>query len=692
MKTINLKTLALLLTVALPASAQQKQPISHDALWRMPRVGAPALSPDGQWAVFSVLEPAYKSADNVSDLWIVKTDGSAPARRLTSSKGGESGVAWSPDGKRIAFVAKREGDEFNQIYLLDVSGGEAVRFSNVATGARAPRWRPDGNALLFTSSVYPGAASDTANKRIAKERKDRGYNARVYDTFPIRDFDHWLTDTQPHLFVQSTDAGASARDLLAGTQLVGAIGYAGSSADDINAAWTPDGRSIVFTAQSTRNRSAFSDSPTHLYVIDASGGEPRAITSDSASYASVQFSKDGRTLYARRTAGGYVTYSHDRLASFSWPNVGAPNVLTANIDKSINDYDIAPDGKSFFLTVSEAGRTRIYRMPIGGGALTPLRAEPVGSYGGLDVAGPASAPVLVAQWQSAIRPPEIVRVDVANGTHRELTSITTAKVVALDLPPLREFWFTAKNGRRIHNFVALPPNFDENKKYPLFVVMHGGPHSAWMDEWGLRWHYHLLARPGYIVLLTDYSGSTGYSEAFARAIQNDPLKGPAQEINEAADEAIRLYPFIDASRQAAGGASYGGHLAYWQLATTDRYKALIAHAGAINPESQWGTSDVIWHREVMFGGPIWEQGNVWREQNAMRFASKFKTPTLLTVGELDYRVPINNTLEAWAALQRMQVPSRLIVFPDQNHWIMGGEDSRFFYSEVHAWLEKYLRN
>jgi dipeptidyl aminopeptidase/acylaminoacyl peptidase len=220
--------------------------------------------------------------------------------------------------------------------------------------------------------------------------------------------------------------------------------------------------------------------------------------------------------------------------------------------------------------------------------------------------------------------------------------------------------------------------------------MHGGPAGMWKDQFFLRWNYHLIAQPGYVVLMTDYVGSTGYGEAHAQGIQLDPLKTPADEINQAADEAIKRYPFIDATRQAAGGASYGGHLANWMQATTTRYKCLVSHAGLVNLEAQWGTSDAIYHRELQSGGPPWEQGTVWKTQNPIRFAAKFKTPVLVTVGERDFRVPLNNTLEYWSALQRMKVPSKLLVFPRANHWILNGEDSRFFYSELHAWLKRWL--
>jgi dipeptidyl aminopeptidase/acylaminoacyl peptidase len=284
----------------------------------------------------------------------------------------------------------------------------------------------------------------------------------------------------------------------------------------------------------------------------------------------------------------------------------------------------------------------------------------------------------------------VVRLDASSGRFEALSGFNTARAAAIDWQPLRHFWITSKAGKKIHSMIALPPEFDEHKKYPLLVLLHGGPASMWRDQFFTRWNYHLLATPGYVVLLTNYTGSTGFGEKFGQEIQLDPFRGPANEINEAADEAIHQFAFIDGNRQAAAGASYGGHLANWMQATTTRYKCLVSHAGLINLESQWGTSDGIYHRELQNGGPVWEQGKVWREQNPIRYAKNFRTPMLLSVGERDFRVPMNQTLENWAVLQRLQIPSRLIVWEEENHWIAKGEDSRYFYQELLGWLKKYL--
>lgn len=689
--------LSLLLFVVFPQNlfAQSKKPITHETMWLMKRVGAPVPSPDGRWVVFSLVEPAYDEKDQTSDLWIIPADGSARPRRLTFSKGAEGGVAWSPDSQRLAFSAKREGDDVNQIYIIDVAaGGEAVRATTLSTGARSPQWRPDGKALLFVSSVYPGAKDDEANKKIAADRKAQKYRARVYDSFPIRHWDKWLEDTQAHLFLQMLEPDAKAKDLLAGTKFVTEPGFGGSlgnAGDEINAVWSPDGQSIVFVATTNRNVSAYAPSNTLLYKISPGGGEPVAITSGSDSYSQPSFRPDGKGLYFTVTPENDRVYNLSRLGMMSWPEAGATKVLTTGFDRSIGSYAFTPDSKTTYILAEEAGHEKLFNMPAGGGDVKLVFDMKEGVYTNLKIPSRASTAQLIANWESAINPNEVVSIDPKTGTHRRLTEINVARAAQIDWLPLKHFWVTTKAGNKVHSMVALPPNFDERKKYPTLVLLHGGPHSMWRDQFFLRWNYHLLAQPGYVILLTDYTGSTGYGEKFAQAIQGDPFIGPSADINEAADEAARLYPFIDSTRMAAGGASYGGHLANWLQATTTRYKALISHAGLINLESQWGTSDTIYHREVNNGGPVWEQGKVWREQNPIRFAKNFRTPILLTVGENDFRVPLNQTLENWSVLQRLRIPSRLIVFPDENHWIQKAENSRFFFKEVHAWLGKYLQ-
>ncbi len=687
---------AALALVPVLAAAQppgtRKEPVTHEALWQMKRVGAPVPSPDGTLVVFPVTEPAYDEKKESSDLWIVGGDGRAKPRRLTAAKGGAGAPSWSPDGRRIAFSAKREDDEVSQIYVIDVAGGgEAQRLTSSTLAARAPLWSPDGVWILYQAPAYPGTADAESNRRIAAERKDAKSKVRAYESFPIRRWDKWLDDTQSRLFAVRA-VGGEPRDLMAGTDLVALPGYAApgteGSGEDLTPAWAPGNRSIVFAATTGRNTAAYSPVDYHLYEVPLTGGEPRALTTGHASHAAPQFAPDGRSLcFKMREEWGRI-YALDRLACAPWPWTGAITTLTSDFDRSVDDFAFAPDGR-LYLTAEDEGYVKLFA--VGAAADQTLAVvESRGAFGGIEIPRQAWPPTIVAAWGSAVSPPEVVRIDPTSRTQTALTALNTDAAAALDWPPLQEFWFTNEQGRRVHSFLVLPPGFDANRKYPLLVLIHGGHANMWRDQITYRWNYHLLASPGYVLLLTDYRGSTGYGEAFTLDIMGDPLRGPADDVNGAADEALRRYPFLDGTRQAAAGASYGGHLANWLEATTTRYRCLISHAGLSSLQTQWSTSDEIYHREIMMGGPFWDGSQAWLEQSPIAHAASFQTPMLLSVGENDYRVPMNNTLEMYAVLQRMRVPTRLLVWPDENHWIVKGENSRTFYRELADWLARWL--
>ena len=692
MKRIQRSAVAAALAIlAIAAHAADKQALTHETMWLMKRVSAPAISPDGKWVVFSVTEPAYEEKEQTADLWIAPSDGSAKPRKLTATKAGESDAEWAPDSRRVAFSAKREGDEQNQVYILDLAGGEAQRVTNVSTGARSPKFSPDGARIAFVSTVYPGALDDEANKKAAKEEKDKKEKVRAYDSFPIRAWDRWLDPKQPHVFVQQVGSGP-AKDLLAGTKLVAEPGFGGTGGgegrESINAEWSPDGQWLVFAATTSRNTAAYAEYGFDLYRLGVSGGEPEKIAGATGSYGDAAFSPDGKTLYATFEPNNGKVYNLPRLVAFDWPSMKNERTI-AKTDRAPIEFIVSNDGKTIYFIAEDSGLVKLYSVPAAGGEAKLFIDPQRGVYSGLRIAD--DAPVIVAQWGSSVNPAEVVRIDTAAKNHRNLTEFNVEQAKTIDWQPPQHFWFTSKRGRKIHNFIVLPPNFDATKKYPLFVLIHGGAANMWRDAISLRWNYHLLSKPGYVMLMTNYTGSTGFGEEFAQNIQGDPLRGPAEELMEGADEAIKRFPFIDASRQVAGGASYGGHLAYALEAWSgNRFKALVAHAGLISLETQWSTSDVVYGRELMNLGPVWEQGEVWRTQSPSRFATQFKTPMLLSVGERDFRVPMNNTLEAWTLLQRLRIPSRLLVWPEENHWILNAENSRVFYREVDNWLRRWV--
>ena len=687
-------SLALFFLVPTVALASDLRPVTHEEVWLMNRLGAPAVSPDGQLAVISVTEPSYEDDGAVSDLWLISLDGSGEPRRLTATPGGESGAAWSPDGRHLAFSAAREEDEPAQIYVLTMDGpGEAEQLTELSTGASNPVWSPDGSLIAFESRVFRDAVDDAANEEAQTAQDERGINVSRYEIFPIRQWDRWRDELQTRLFIQSVRSGAEAKDLMVESDLVAGPGYAGVpslSGESLHAEWTPDGNGLVISATENLHQAAHAVVRYHLYRVPVAGGSVTAVTqSDEYNCTGAEFSSDGSELFCSYSPINEHVYNHSEVARAGWDGrrLAEPlQVLTANFDRSVSSFAVTDDASTVYFNANDRGHGRLFELDTETREVRSLNSESPGVYDGPKIVGDH----LITTWESSAVPIELVRIDPDQGEHQALTAFNAERAEGLDRPAFRSFWFTSSKGRKIHSWLALPPGFDESKQYPLVLFIHGGPFSSSMDSDHVRWSPHLLASPGYVVLLTDYTGSTGYGAQFSRNIEGDPLATPGQELIEAADAAIAEFDFIDPERQAATGASYGGHLVNWLLATTERFDVLVGHAGLVDLEGQYSTSDVIYHRERMNGGPSWGDSEVWTEQSPSSYAGNFKTPTMLTIGEKDFRVPVNQTIAAWSYLQRMQVPSRLLVFHDANHWIMNGKEARFFWDEVHAWLDEYL--
>ncbi len=700
---------AVTLLLAHAANAEPR-PMTHEDLWLMPRTGAPVVSPDGRLAVVSLTRPAYDSDEQRSNLWLLHVDGSEPPRQLTFTRRGESDPAWSPDSRMLAFSARREDDEVRQIWLLDLrAGGEERPLTRVVTGARKPVFSPDGTRIAFVSDVHPDSRSEEDSRRIKAEEDDRKHNVLTYTGFPIRHWDRWLPERQARLFVQGID-GVDAIDLLADSELVRKPGYSGRFAldsEELDPVWAPDGESLIFVAGRNRHRAAFDFTHTDLWQVRLDGSEPVRLTGEDDlaggdNWSAPAFTPDGNHLLALRRPRTDRVYNANRLAVLRWPEAELRAQIELPDGRAVLEFATTSDAGTVYMLGDDAGHVKLYQAGLDdgragtrAGSRAGGRAELAfdmdrGIYTGLSGARDSEQPVLLASYQSATQPAEAVSIDLAAGGHEALTAFAASKAAELDLPPLEHFWFENDRGQRIHSMLVKPAGFDPERRYPLFVMMRGGPHLMSRDYFFLRWNYHLLAGSDRVVLLTNYVGSTGFGERFAQAIQGDPLRGPADDINQAADVAIERFDFIDGSRQCAGGASYGGHLANWLQSSTDRYRCLISHAGLVNLESQWATSDVAYSREVNMGGPPWAMPEVWSEQNPIRHAERWQTPVLVTIGVHDYRVPLNNVLEYWTALQRQQVESRLLVFPDENHWIRAGHNSKVFYQEVEDWLQQWL--
>jgi dipeptidyl aminopeptidase/acylaminoacyl peptidase len=691
---------AVLLTAAAcwlsQACAQDRRTITHEDLWLMPRVGAPVISPDGKTAVISVIAPAYDPAKQAQDLWLVDV-ARGGARRLTHTLAVESGVSFSNSGNMIAFSTQRDGDSVPQIYTLSLQGGEAQRVTDTSHGGRAPKFFPNDDAIFYIANATRSAFTEAEQLAAAAALSEKKSTARVYEGFPIRYWDKWLDNKQVRPFSIALKDG-TVSDLLANQAILSQPGYGGrfgETAEELDSAIAQDG-AVILTLSVNRHRAAHSFTHTDLYRFDPLSKTLTRLTGKDGlaagdDYAKPMISADGKTLLALRSRRTDKVYNANELVAFELKQGALSKLRVLNLPGRLAVSSFAMLGRQIYVSVEQLGREQLWQTDL---SLSKAKALPALTQGVLsNLSG--SGKTLIASYESATQPLQTVRVALAGrkAPFTALTSFGVEQLAQLDLSAAEHLISTREGGSRIHSMLIRPANFDATKKYPLLNLIHGGPHIMWRDSFFLRWNYHLLAQDKYVLLLTNYRGSTGAGEAFAQEIQQDPFKGPTADLTLAEDDAIKRFAFIDATRRCAGGASYGGHLSNWiQSVNTTRYRCLISHAGLVNSEAQWGTSDSIYGREVNAGGPVWQQGPVWREQNPIRGAASFKTPVLVTVGELDYRVPLNNTLEYWSALQRMQVPSRLVVFPDENHWILKGENSKFFYTEVQQWLQKYLTN
>jgi dipeptidyl aminopeptidase/acylaminoacyl peptidase len=683
------KTLLFLLVFVSTMLPTLARPITHEDVWLSKRIGSPAVSPDGRWAVFSVTEPAYDKEEQVSDLWLVPTNGSAAPRRLTSTAGSEGGVTWSESGDKIAFTAKRGKDEVRQVYVMGMTGpGEARRVSDFPVSCANPQFTPDGLKIVFEALIHPGDTDVESQTEAVKAKKERKENVSSYEGFPIRHWDHWLEGRHPRPYLLNLKGETAARDILAGQSITDSSGFAGVptlSGETLQATVSPDGKHLLFVAATNRDKAVKESTRYRLYQIPLAGGDVKEVPAPSnGSVFAPTFGDDGK-LYSLYEPETEFVYNLTELRRQGWPAKDEGEILTADFDRSVGGF-VVHSSDEISILAKEHGRQRIFRWS-GPDKISLLDDDSRGVFSGLAIAGNA----LVATYEDGSTPKELVKV-AKNGQVRPLSQFNTARAAEIDWRPFEEFWFTSEKGRKIHNWMVYPPGFSPDEKYPLVLFIHGGPHSTSLDSGHVRWSSQLLASKGYVVLLTDYTGSVGYGVEFSRAIQGDPLVTPGEELHQAVEVAIERYPFLDGEKVAASGASYGGHMVNWLEATSDRFKCLIGHAGLISLEGQWSTSDAVYHREINNGGVPWGDSEIWKKQSPHSYVENFKTPIMLTIGEKDYRVPLNQTLAAWTYLQRQDVPSKLLVYHQANHWIMSGPDAKHFWGEVHDWLDKYLKD
>lgn len=676
---------ALLLALALSVAgfAADKRPLTPQDLWAIKRLGSPALSPDGRTAVFTVQEWSVEKNKATTNLWLVEV-ASGAVRRLTTAPTSDSAPVWSPDGSRLAFLSKRGEDEQTSLYVIPLAGGEAEKILELPYAVANPKWMPDGQGIVVSTSVIPELAGQlapadlAAMKKEIKRRKESKMTAKVTSDRQYRYFDQWLTDNLAHRLLLVDVTAKTFKDLTPGYrelfQTSGSVNY------DIS----PDGRFIVLALNITpRPYATFHNVDLHLVPTDGSGTLKNLTTDNPAGDDSPKFSPDGQSIYYSRLDTPYYCGEFEKL----WRHdlaTGRNTPVSETLDYALSDPEFSADGRTLWLTAEDRGVVPVFKLNADGTGLTAVHRE--GTSSSLTVAGDT----VVFLNDSTTRPNELFALDAATGTVRQLTHFNDAFMAGLKPGQVESYWFKGANGADVHGWLVLPPDYDPAKTYPLVQLLHGGPHTMNRDSWSYRWNTQVFAAAGWIVTWVNRHGSTGFGEQFSQSIINEWGDKPFDDIMRSTDHLLARFPNIDRERLAAAGASYGGYMATWILGHTDRFKAIINHAGVNDFVTQYGADVTQYGFSQVLGGTPWSNPEGMQRNNPTAYAKNFKTPMLVIHGQLDYRVPYANGTALYAILQAMGVPSRLVIFPDENHWVLKPQNAIYWHWEMQTWLAKYI--
>jgi len=674
---------ALFITAGVAASEQEaggKHPITFDDLSKMHRVADPKISPDGKWVAYSVATPDMEANRNASNIWIVPAAGGS-AIQLTQS-GHDTGPAWSPDSKTLAFISSRDGN--SQVYVLSMSGGESHAITHLSGGADLVKFSPDGTAIAFTSSVYPDCKDDACNAARDAAKEKSKVKAHVYEQLLYRHWTHWSEGKRSHLFVTAADGSGTPRDLTAGAIYDVPPDERGGP-EDLN--FSPDGKEICFTAVPDKVEALSTNG--ELFVVSVPGGEAKKITTNPGFDGNPVYSPDGNYIayHAQLTAG----YEADRWRLMLYDRkTNKATDLTEKFDRSVEDLAWSPDSKTIFFSAENETLSPIYAVSASAGA-EPEKIVTEGSNSALSLSGDGKW--LAFERTTLTMPAEVFVANADGSNAKKITHQNDALLATLDMNAPETFWFEGAGGSKVQAMILRPPNFQASKKYPLLVLLHGGPQTMWTNAWGYRWNAQVFAAPGYVTLMINRHGSTGYGQKFTDEIAGDWGGEAYTDVMKGVDYTLATYKFVDGSRMAAAGGSYGGFMADWIATHSGRFKAIISHAGVYDQTSMYATEE-LWFAEHDMQGTPWSNPESYKKWSPSSFAGdlgKYKTPTLVIAGENDFRVPYTQSLEFFDTLQREGVPSKLVIFPDEGHWVLKPQNSEFWYKTFLDWLAIYLK-
>ncbi|MEO5720678.1 MAG: S9 family peptidase [Chthoniobacterales bacterium] len=680
----------LLVLAALPVQAQTasqnstaggKRPFTFEDMMKLQRLSEPVPSPDGKWIVFSATDVDLAENTKKTHLWIVPAAGGDSRRLNTESENEEERPRFSPDGTKLIFTSK--ATDPTQIWLRNFDGnagaltGAAHQLTDISTGADGGIWSPDGKNIVFVSAVYPECKDDACNKKRDEALKKSKVTAKVFDKLLYRHWNAFTEFKRSHLFVIAAEGQATARNLAPGDQDVPPFHLGGQDMYAIS----PDGREVAYTSNIDEVEATSTNN--EIFLVPMAGGAAKKISTSPGNDSTPLYSPDGKWLAWKSMARAGFEADKSRLFVYDRAG-GKTRDASETWDRSTGSLTWAPDSKTIYLTAEDRGEAPIYAL-----ALDGKQPEELARLHADDLA--LAGTFLYFSRASIEAPSEIWRLDLAQKAEpAAVTRVNDSLLQTIATQPLEPFTFKGAKGEEVQGFLVKPPNFDAQQKYPLKFLIHGGPQGAWGNSWTYRWNAQLFAATGnYVVVMINFHGSTGYGQAFTDSISGDWGGAPYEDLMKGLDYLEKTYPFIDKTREAALGASYGGYMANWVLGHTDRFKAIVSHDGVFNTESAYGTTEELWFNEWEFKGPPWKNRELYRKFSPHLFAENFKTPTLVIHGQLDYRLDVAEGFQLFTTLQRLGVPSKMLYFSDEGHWVNKPQNSQLWYKTVSDWVEQW---
>lgn len=655
--------------------AQSKMPFTVEALLKIARISDPRLSPDGSTVAFVVQSIDVEGNRKPQNIYTVSLAGGAPVQ-ITHEGSANARPRWSADSKRLYFLSDRDGK--SQIWSVNRDGSEPKPVTSLSTEAGDYFVSPDESRIVFASEVYPQCgADDICNRTRLDAEAATKSKARVFTSLLYRHWNAFQGSRRKHLLAMTVATGKTI-DLTPGANNVPPFSLGGP--DDF--ALSPDGKEVAYAANLDAVGALSTNSD--IYVVPVTGGEARKISDSPGGDASPSYSPDGKLIAFRSQARAGYESDKWRLATYDRAAAHV-SYLTDNIDQPVENITWAPDSSRLFFITEDRGRGNVSLIPVGGGA---VRAIVTGKNHIDDVQFTADGKTMIYSAQSASAPVELFKVSSGGGAQTALTHLNDELLAQYQTTAAEDFWVAAGDGVKVQSFLVKPAGFTPTRKYPVLMLLHGGPQSAWGELFQYRWNAQVFAGAGYVVVMPNPRGSIGYGQKFTDDINADWGGKPFNDVMDIADYVSGL-PYVDGTRMAAGGGSYGGYLTDWILTHTDRFRALVSHSGPFDLASSNLETEELWFPAWEFKGLPWQNRELYAKLSPASYVTDMKTPTLIMHGELDYRVPVGQSMQLFTALQVQKIPSKLVLFPDEGHWILKPQNTLLWYNTFLEWVNEW---